>query len=92
MKQVYLLLYFLFPAKIPNSVNESCWGKKIKMHFSLCFPSAFLKACSGIAYHLLCRHSVRESLVLESLITVSGIIGHLTLKVFIVISSEKKPV
>lgn len=92
MKLVYLLLYFLFPTKIPNSVNESCCKMKIEVHFSPCFPSAFLKVCSGTACHLLCCHSLREFLVLPSLITVPDIIGHLTLRVFFVISGEKKPV
>lgn len=35
MKLVYFLPYFLFPTKIPNSVNGSYWEIKIKMHFPL---------------------------------------------------------
>lgn len=41
MKPVYLLLYFLFPTKIPNSVNESCWKIKIKNAFLSLLPLGF---------------------------------------------------
>lgn len=92
VKLVYLLLCVPFPTKISNSVDES-WEIKINIHFSPTpMPPWILRFSEGMF-----GNSVPSAVLTQSyslwfwqvyLITVSVIIGHLTLKVFIVTSAE----
>lgn len=92
VKLVYFPLRFLFPTKIPDSIDES-WEIRIKIHS---FPQSTLDTLLFRRYvqeecAICCADTVMQSLGQVYLITVSAIIGHLTLKVLTVISAERKP-